>query len=76
MNPGIELQPVESSNIEAVGHDAATNTLHVRFKSGATYHLANVTPEQHQAMISADSIGSHYHKNFRGNRKHPATKAE
>jgi hypothetical protein len=54
-----ELQPVESSNVEAVGYDAESSTLAVRFKSGGLYHYKNVAPEAHAALMDADSIGSH-----------------
>lgn len=53
----IELEPVKSSLIEAIGYDAPTQTLRVRFKSGATYDYQNVTGEIHAQIISAPSIG-------------------
>jgi hypothetical protein len=61
------LVPVASSNVEAVGYDAAARELHVRFKSGPTvYVYEGVAPEQHQALIAADSIGSHLHRHIKG----------
>lgn len=60
------LVPITSSNIAAIGHDPATNTLHVQFKDGPTWKYDGVTPEQHAALIGADSIGSHFHKNIKG----------
>lgn len=56
------LTPVVSSNVAAVGHDPATSTLHVRFKSGKTYAYHGVPAEKHQALLSAASIGVHLNK--------------
>jgi hypothetical protein len=33
----MEMLPVSSSNLSLVGYDKADGSLHVRFKSGATY---------------------------------------
>lgn len=66
------LDPVESSNIKAIGHDPATNVLRVQFRSGATHDYHGVTREQHQALIGADSIGGHFHRHIR--QQHPNTR--
>jgi hypothetical protein len=58
----IDLTPVKSSNVAAVGHDAQANELHVQFKSGNSYVYNGVTADQHKALMSADSVGSHLHK--------------
>ena len=60
-----DLQPVNSSNIAAIGHDPEASQLHVAFKNGGTYVYDGVSPDQHKALIEADSIGSHLHKHFR-----------
>lgn len=64
--PTIQLRPVVSSNILAVGHCPETDTLAVQFKGGQTYHYPNCTAEEHDAFVSAESIGSHFHKTFKG----------
>lgn len=61
----IELTPVTSSNIDAVGYHEDTRTLHVRFTSGATYQYHDVAPEEHEALIHAKSVGSHFAQNIR-----------
>lgn len=53
----IELEPVKSELVTAIGYDAPTQTLRVRFKSGSTYDYQNVTGELHAQIISAPSIG-------------------
>lgn len=69
-----DLTPVESSNLAAVGYDAKTCALTVQFKSGATHRYDDVPPEKHQALIAADSIGSHFHANIRN--AHKSSKVE
>ena len=64
----IPLQPVESSQIEAIGHDADTNTLAVKFRRGnrATYHYSNFPPEEFEAFKAASSKGVFFEANVRG----------
>lgn len=51
----VELTPVDSSNVAAVGHK--DNTLYVEFKHGGLYRYFNVPAETYQAMLAADSVG-------------------
>ena len=65
--PNIPLQPVESSQINAIGHDAETSTLAIQFKGwkgeiGATYHYANFTAEDFATFKAAESLGRHFGK--------------
>lgn len=57
----IELTPVESSQIHAIGYDEAQRKLAVQFKGktgpGSLYHYDNVPPELHQEFMAADSKG-------------------
>jgi hypothetical protein len=61
----MQRKSVTSSNISAIGYDPETETLEVEFKGGTVYSYSGVTPQQHSALINADSIGSHFHKNIR-----------
>lgn len=65
----IELTPVESSQIHALGHSAETNTLAIQFKSkagpGSVYHYANVSPELYAEFVAAESIGAFFGKNIK-----------
>lgn len=64
----IQLFDVDSSQIHSIGHDAATNTLAIRFYRGygdnkvsaAVYHYANFSAEEFQAFKDAESIGKHF----------------
>lgn len=69
-----KLIPVKSSSIRAIGHDPATNTLAVDFHDGGLYHLADVTADQHRALMTAESHGKHYGKHFRGNSRHKVSR--
>lgn len=57
----MNMKPVTSSNISEVGHDPETNTLHVKFKNGGHYMYNGVSADEHDALLAADSIGSHFH---------------
>ena len=61
------MQPVKSSQIAAVGYDAAAKKLAVQFTRGQTYHYDNVPPELHQQLLGAESIGSFFGKTIRSN---------
>ena len=77
-HPQIDLAPVRSSQIHAIGHDAATNTLAIQFRAkagpGSTYHYANVTATQFEEFLGAESIGAHFGAHFKKNDAHPFTK--
>lgn len=65
MTKTIDMQTVESKQIHAIGHDAESNTLAIRFKNWkgevtSLYHYENFTAEEFQAFKSAESIGRHF----------------
>jgi hypothetical protein len=71
----IEFKKVKSASVEAVGYDAATRTLALRFKSGgATYHYTDVDPEKHAQLLRATSIGGFVHKHIV--KQHPHSKVD
>ncbi len=55
----MQLIPVESSTVAAIGYDPATRTMEVRFHSGAAYRYQEVSAEDHSNLMGADSIGRH-----------------
>ena len=65
--PPIELHPVESSQVKAIGYDAESRTLAVAFKhgNGAIYHYPNVDAETHEAFVKAESIGAFFGNNLK-----------
>jgi hypothetical protein len=60
---------VQSSNIKSVGYDDATRELEVHFHGGNKYRYANVDPRTHQQLVSAKSVGAHFHQHIRGSFK-------
>lgn len=65
--PHIGLTPVKSSQVKSVGYDDSTKTLAVQFchGAGAIYHYPDVTREQYEAFINAESIGVHFGKHIK-----------
>ncbi len=65
----IELKGVESSQISAIGYDAASKTMAIQFRGkdgpGSTYHYSNVEADDFAALRDAKSIGSHFFKNIK-----------
>ena len=66
----ITMDSIESSQIEAIGFDADTQTLAIQFKAkgaapGSLYHYANVTAEDFAAFRDAESIGSHFYRHIK-----------
>lgn len=59
------MQPVKSSNIEAIGYDEHTKTLKIKFKSGGTHSYADVPKLDYERLLSAQSIGKYFHANIR-----------
>ena len=60
--PEPEMQMVSSTNVEAVGYDAATRELYVRFTSGDTYAYSNVEQQTYDALLTAPSVGSYLNR--------------
>jgi hypothetical protein len=61
----MKMEPVESSNIRAIGHDPKTLTMRVEFKNGGTYEYANVPAHAHADFMSSPSKGQHLLRNIR-----------
>jgi hypothetical protein len=61
------MKPVEkSSTIDSVGYEPAHQLLKIKFKSGGTYHFEGVSADQHQKLITAESVGKYFHKHIKG----------
>jgi hypothetical protein len=57
---------INSSNIEAIGYEAATLELHVRFlKTGITYVYYAVEEWRFQELMQADSKGTYLNANIK-----------
>lgn len=58
----MELIPVKSSNIKAVGYDKVLRILFVQFYSGGTYEYPEVPKLVYENFVSSESCGKFFHK--------------
>ncbi|MEJ0004423.1 MAG: KTSC domain-containing protein [Pararobbsia sp.] len=77
----IQTSAVSSSLIHSAGHDAASNTLAIRFKDGqgkpgALYHYSHVTPADFAALTAAKSLGVHFNSVIKASARHTATRVD
>lgn len=64
---GLKLTQVASSALHSVAYDAEKKSLHVRFAAGGnTYEYPDVTQEQHDALMAAESMGKHFRLHIMG----------
>lgn len=61
-----EMIYVDSSNVEAIGYDDATQELHVRFLSGGYYVYSEVPRHVFDDLMSAPSKGSFLNREIKG----------
>lgn len=65
--PHIAMGDVKSSQVKSIGYDPTTKTLALTFTrgAGAVYHYPNVSAEDHQKLLNAKSIGTHFGKHIK-----------
>ena len=63
--PMPDMQPVSSSNIEAVGYDAENQTVYVQFLDGSTYAYKGVPEHEFENLRTAPSVGSYLNRSFK-----------
>ncbi len=61
----MEMTPVESSNIAAVGYNEEDKELHIEFNSGKTYAYQDVPEDIAKGLVEAESVGKYFHANIR-----------
>jgi hypothetical protein len=57
------MEPVDSSNISAIGYNPDTAVLTIQFKKGGLYEYYDVPSHEHDALMGADSKGSYASQN-------------
>lgn len=62
----IPLQPVTSTLIKAVGHDAPSSVLAVQHHDDSIYHYEGVSANKFKKLLAADSVGKFMHDHVRG----------
>ncbi len=65
-----EMQFITSSNIEAVGYDASSQELHVRFLTGRTYIYYEVEEYKFTEMLSGSSVGTYLNQTIKPNHRY------
>jgi hypothetical protein len=61
----VQLIPVQSSAVEAVGYDPPTRRLRIRFTSGREYDFCGVPESVYRGLISAPSKGAYYNDHIK-----------
>lgn len=67
VNRTIKMEEVESSMISAIGYDAGSKKLRVRFANGNEYLYCGVSKHVHKKLMNAESIGKYFNKTIRSN---------
>lgn len=65
-NKDIEMIPVVSSNLEAVGYDEESRELSVRFHGGALYRYQDVPEDVYRGLLEAGSPGRFLNSDIKG----------
>lgn len=63
----MDMRPVNSSMIAAIGYDVDSQTLSVEFSKGGTYEYADVPPEEYDALMNAESVGKYFLSHIKPN---------
>lgn len=67
--PAMKPTPA-SSNVAAIGHDAAAKRLHVLFKNGGHYVYEDVDDDTHARAMKSPSLGKFIASEIRGKYRH------
>lgn len=60
----MEMNPVDSSNIAAIGYDNEIGTLTIQFNNGRTYEYYSVPDYEFDNLMSAGSKGTYAFQNI------------
>lgn len=62
----VEMVPVVSSNVEAIGYDEGQLILVVRYNSGVSYAYYGVPPDVHLSLMASGSKGNYLAHSVKG----------
>ena len=63
----VDMQYVESSNVDQIGYDKDISELHVKFKNSEIIYVYLDIPEYiFQGLLDAPSKGSYIHREIKG----------
>lgn len=60
----MEMVPVNSSNLAAIGYEPNSAVLCIKFKDGSAYEYFDVPQHEYDGLMSADSHGTYAHQNI------------
>lgn len=60
----MEMIPVDSSNISAIGYDSETATLKIAFNNGRAYEYYSVPESEFNNLLNASSKGRYANQNI------------
>lgn len=69
MNTGVEMMPIESSNIEGAGYNNKTKQLWVAFKGNKVYRYDLVPRKLFEELLQAESKGKYLNEHIKANFK-------
>jgi len=72
----VQMAEVTSSQISRIGYDVAEAQLYIEFKNRDLYRFSNISAEQYEFLMAAESIGSYFGKNIKNRREYPYEKLE
>ena len=56
------MKKVDSSHLDTIHFDKDTNTLHIKFTNGQTYHYYGINENDYKNFENAESHGKHFVK--------------
>lgn len=62
---GVEMIPVSSSNVAAIGYDERNQYLYVAFLNNSLYIYKGVPIGEFEGLKMAPSVGSYLHRNIK-----------
>ncbi len=62
----MSLVTLQSSLLDQIGYDEATQEMVVLFKTGGRYVFVDVPHAAYLSLMSADSVGKHFLRNIKG----------
>lgn len=62
----MDMKPITSSALKAVGYDPAKRTMRVELHNGRVYDYSDVGAEKHAAMMGNASPGTYWNAKIKG----------
>ena len=63
---GVEMIPVSSSNVQAIGYNEANQVLYVSFLNNTLYSYQGVPIAEFYGLQNASSVGTYLNQNIKG----------